>query len=249
MGRKVHPVGFRLGINQPWGGRWFAEGNTYRQQLHQDLAIRSLLVGKLSKGGAAANEKVRQLRKDIPDAVRDGKAGVSRIDVERTPGKIRIAIHTAKPGILIGRKGEGVKRIRAALESLVGKKVDLDIKEISSPDLDAKLVARNIADQLERRIAYRRAMKRAIQQAMKQGAEGIKILVGGRLGGAEMSRDVWLREGRVPLQTLRANLDFATDEARTTYGQIGVKVWIYKGEVTPEVEEKAEATEGVYVSE
>ena len=249
MGRKVHPVGFRLGINQPWGGRWFAEGNTYRQQLHQDLAIRSLLVGKLSKGGAAANEKVRQLRKDIPDAVREGKAGVSRIDVERTPGKIRIAIHTAKPGILIGRKGEGVKRIRAALESLVGKKVDLDIKEISSPDLDAKLVARNIADQLERRIAYRRAMKRAIQQAMKQGAEGIKILVGGRLGGAEMSRDVWLREGRVPLQTLRANLDFATDEARTTYGQIGVKVWIYKGEVTPEVEEKAEATEGVYVSE
>ena len=249
MGRKVHPVGFRLGINQPSGGRWFAEGNTYRQQLHQDLAIRSLLVGKLSKGGAAANEKVRQLRKDIPDAVRDGKAGVSRIDVERTPGKIRIAIHTAKPGILIGRKGEGVKRIRAALESLVGKKVDLDIKEISSPDLDAKLVARNIADQLERRIAYRRAMKRAIQQAMKQGAEGIKILVGGRLGGAEMSRDVWLREGRVPLQTLRANLDFATDEARTTYGQIGVKVWIYKGEVTPEVEEKAEATEGVYVSE
>lgn len=249
MGRKVHPVGFRLGINQPWGGRWFAEGSTYRQQLHQDLAIRSLLMGKLSKGGAAANEKVRELRKELPDAIRDGKAGVSHIDVERTPGKIRIAIHTAKPGILIGRKGEGVKRIRAALEALVGKKIELDIKEISNPDLDAKLVAKNIADQLERRIAYRRAMKRAIQQAMKQGAEGIKILVGGRLGGAEMSRDVWLREGRVPLQTLRANLDFATDEALTTYGQIGVKVWIYKGEVKPEVEEKTEAMEGVYVSE
>lgn len=249
MGRKVHPVGFRLGINQPWGGRWFAEGNTYRQQLHQDLAIRGLLLGKLSKGGAAANEKIRELRKDLPDAIRDSKAGVSRIDVERTPGKIRIAIHTAKPGILIGRKGEGVKKIRAALESLVGKKIELDIKEISNPDIDAKLVARNIADQLERRIAYRRAMKRAIQQAIKQGAEGIKILVGGRLGGAEMSRDVWLREGRVPLQTLRANLDFATDEALTTYGQIGVKVWIYKGETTPEIEEKTEATEGVYVSE
>ena len=142
-----------------------------------------------------------------------------------------------------------MKKIRAALEALVGKKIELDIKEISSPDLDAKLVAKNIADQLERRIAYRRAMKRAIQQAMKQGAEGIKILVGGRLGGAEMSRDVWLREGRVPLQTLRANLDFATEEALTTYGQIGVKVWIYKGEVKPEVEEKNEATEGVYVSE
>jgi small subunit ribosomal protein S3 len=249
MGRKVHPIGFRLGINQPWGGRWFAEGNTYRQQLHQDFAIRNLLLGKLSKGGAAANEKVREFRKMMPDAVKDKKAGVSRVDVERTPGKIRVAIHTAKPGILIGRKGEGVKKIRQALEGLVGKKVELDIKEIASPDTDAVLVARNIADQLERRIAYRRAMKRAIQQAMKQGAQGVKILVGGRLGGAEMSRDVWLREGRVPLQTLRANLDFATAEALTTYGQIGIKVWIYKGEAVPEVEEKAEATEGVYVSE
>lgn len=249
MGRKVHPIGFRLGINQPWHGRWFAEGGTYRQQLHQDFAIRSLLMEKTSKGGAAANEKVRELRKQMPDSIRDGKAGISRVDVERTPGKIRIAIHTAKPGILIGRKGEGVKKIRLALETLVGKKIELDIKEISSPDTDAMLVAKNIADQLERRIAYRRAMKRAIQQAIKQGAEGIKIMVGGRLGGAEMSRDVWLREGRVPLQTLRANLDFATAEATTTYGQLGVKVWIYKGEVKPETEEKAEATEGVYVSE
>ncbi|MDD2921138.1 MAG: 30S ribosomal protein S3 [Anaerolineales bacterium] len=249
MGRKVHPIGFRLGINQPWGGRWFAEGSAYRQQLHQDFAIRSLLLGKFSKGGAAASAKVRELRKQMPDAILDGKAGISRIDVERTPGKVRISLHTAKPGILIGRKGEGVKKIRSALESLIGKKIDLDIKEISSPDTDAMLVAKNIADQLERRIAYRRAMKRAIQQAIKQGAEGIKILVGGRLGGAEMSRDVWLREGRVPLQTLRANLDFATTEALTTYGQIGIKVWIYKGEAKPEVEEKVETTEGVYVSE
>jgi len=249
MGRKVHPIGFRLGINQPWSGRWFAEGNTYRLQLHQDFAIRSLFLGTFSKGGAAASEKVREYRRQMPDAVKDGKAGISRVDVERTPGKVRVAIHTAKPGILIGRKGEGVKKIRQALEALVGKKVDLDIKEISSPDTDAMLVAKNIADQLERRIAYRRAMKRAIQQALKQGAEGVKILVGGRLGGAEMSRDVWLREGRVPLQTLRANLDFATAEALTTYGQIGIKVWIYKGEVVPEVEEKVETTEGVYVSE
>ena len=249
MGRKVHPIGFRLGINQPWGGRWFAEGNTYRQQLHQDFAIRSLFIANFSKGGSAADEKVRQFRRQMPESVRDGKAGISRVDVERTPGKVRVAIHTAKPGILIGRKGEGVKKIRVALEALVGKKVDLDIKEISSPDTDAMLVAKNIADQLERRIAYRRAMKRAIQQALKQGAEGVKILVGGRLGGAEMSRDVWLREGRVPLQTLRANLDFATAEALTTYGQIGIKVWVYKGEVKPEAEEKVEATEGVYVSE
>ena len=249
MGRKVHPIGMRLGINQPWHGRWFAEGAQNREQLHQDLAIRSLLNGKVSTGGAAANAKVRELRKNLPDAVLNGKAGISRVDVERTPGKIRIAIFTAKPGILIGRKGEGVKRIRAALETLIGKKIELDIKEISSPDTDAMLVAYNIADQLERRIAYRRAMKRAIQQAMRQGAQGIKIMVGGRLGGADMSRDVWLRDGRVPLQTLRANIDFAQTEATTTYGQIGVKVWVYRGESTPEVEEKAEATEGVYVSE
>lgn len=249
MGRKVHPIGMRLGINQPWQGRWFAEGSQYRQQLHQDLAIRTLLLGGMSKGGASANTKVRELRQTMPEAVLNGKAGVSRIDVERTPGKIRIAIHTAKPGILIGRKGEGVKKIRVALEQLIGKKIELDIKEIELPDTDAMLVARNIADQLERRIAYRRAMKRAIQQAMRQGALGIKIMVGGRLGGAEMSRDVWLRDGRVPLQTLRANIDFARSEAATTFGQIGIKVWVYKGESTPEVEEKVESTEGVYVSE
>ncbi len=249
MGRKVHPIGMRLGINQPWHGRWFAEGSTYRQQLHQDFAIRNLLLGDASKGGAAANAKVRALRKSLPEPVLNGKAGISRVDVERTPGKIRIAIHTAKPGILIGRKGEGVKKIRQALEILIGKKTELDIKEIASPDTDAMLVARNIADQLERRIAYRRAMKRAIQQAMRQGALGIKIAVGGRLAGAEMARDVWLRDGRVPLQTLRANLDFAVTQATTTFGQIGVKVWVYKGEGAPEVEEKVESTEGVYVSE
>ncbi|HSM72183.1 MAG TPA: 30S ribosomal protein S3 [Anaerolineales bacterium] len=249
MGRKVHPIGMRLGINQGWQGRWFAEGAQYREQLHQDLAIRSLLMGVTSKGGAAKDADVRKYRKVISDAVRDGKAGISRIDIERYPGKIRVALHSAKPGVLIGRKGEGIKKVRAGLEALVGQRVDLDVKEVSSPDTDATLVAKNVADQLERRIAYRRAMKRAIQQAMKQGAEGIKIMVGGRLGGAEMSRDVWLREGRVPLQTLRANVDFAVTEAKTTYGQIGVKVWIYKGEIVPESEEKSETTEGVYVSE
>ena len=249
MGRKVHPIGMRLGINQGWQGRWFAEGSQYRNQLHQDFSIRSLLLGITSKGGAAKSADVRELRKELPDTVRNGKAGISRVEVERFPGKIRVAIYTAKPGILIGRKGEGVKKVRSSLETLVGKKVDLDIKEVASPDTDAMLVAKNVADQLERRIAYRRAMKRAIQQAIKQGAQGIKIMVGGRLGGAEMSRDVWLREGRVPLQTLRANVDFAITEASTTYGQIGVKVWVYKGEAVPEVEEKAEATEGVYVSE
>lgn len=249
MGRKVHPIGMRLGITEGWQGRWFAEGAQYRQQLHQDFAIRSLLLGVQSKGGAAMSADVRRLRHDLPDTIKNRRAGISRIEIERYPGKIRISIYTAKPGILIGRKGEGVKRIRRGLEELVGKKVDLDVKEVTSPDTDATLVARNVADQLERRISYRRAMKRAIQQAMKQGAEGIKIMVGGRLGGAEMSRDVWLRDGRVPLQTLRANVDFALAEASTTYGKLGVKVWVYKGEAVSEADEKAEATEGVYVSE
>ena len=248
MGRKVHPIGMRLGINTMWQGRWFAEGTQYREQLHQDMDIRSLMQGKDSKGGAAMNAQARKLRKELPEAVQNGKAGVSRIDVERFPGKTKVSIYTAKPGILIGRKGEGVKKIRHALETLIGKKVDLDIKEISTPDTDATLVGRNIADQLERRIAYRRAMKRAIQSAMKQGAQGIKIEVAGRLGGAEMARTVWLRDGRVPLQTLRANIDFARTEATTTYGQVGIKVWVYKGESVPEVEEKTETTEGVYVS-
>ena len=249
MGRKVHPIGMRLGINTMWQGRWFAEGTQYRDQLHQDMDIRTLLQGGGSKGGSAMKAPARKLRRELPEAVQNGNAGISRIDVERFPGKTKVSIHTAKPGILIGRKGEGVKKIRQALETLIGKKVDLDIKEISTPDTDAVLVARNIADQLERRIAYRRAMKRAIQTAMKQGAQGIKIEVAGRLGGAEMARTVWLRDGRVPLQTLRALIDFARTEATTTYGQIGIKVWVYKGESSPEVEEKTETTEGVYVSE
>ena len=223
MGRKVHPVGMRLGVNETWQGRWFAEGAQYRQQLHQDFAVRSLLMGIPSKGGAAYTADVRRLRREMPEAVLRNRAGVSRIEVERFPGKIRVAIFT--------------------------KKVDLDIKEIDSPDVDARLVALNIADQLERRISYRRAMKRAIQQAMRSGAQGIKIMVSGRLSGAEMARTVWLRDGRVPLQTLRAKIDFANTSATTTYGAIGVKVWIYKGESMPEVEETVETTEGVYVSE
>jgi small subunit ribosomal protein S3 len=225
MGRKVHPIGFRLGINQPWQGRWYAEGPEYRQQLQQDISIRDLIHSEAEK------------------------AGVSRVEVERFPGKVKVVVHTAKPGILIGRKGDSVKKMRQGLESLTGKKIDLEIKEIKNPDTDALLVAKNISGQMERRVSYRRAMKRALQQAMRQGAQGIKIEVAGRLSGAEMARSMTLREGRVPLQTLRANIDFAKAEALTTYGRIGVKVWVYKGEVLPTVEEKVEATEGVYVSE
>jgi small subunit ribosomal protein S3 len=225
MGRKVHPIGFRLNLNKSWEGRWFAKGKEYRENLQQDFAIRNLI------------------HRDAE------KAGVSRVEVERFPGKVKIIVFTAKPGILIGRKGESVKKIRQDLEALTGKKIDLEIKEIKSPDLDAYLVAANIADQLERRISYQRAMKRAIQQAMRQGAEGIRIEISGRLSGAEMARTVNMREGRVPRQTLRADIDYSQTEALTTYGRIGVKVWIYRGEVLPEVEEKAESTEGVYVSE
>jgi len=225
MGRKVHPIGFRLNVSTTWEGRWYAEGEDYVKNLHQDFQLRDLV------------------RTGTP------KAGVSRIEVERFPGKVKVIVQTAKPGILIGRRGENVKKIRQSLESVVGKKIDLEIKEIKAPDLDAFLVSRNIAEQLERRISYQRAMKRAIQQAMRQGGLGIRVEVSGRLSGAEMARSVNMREGQVPRQTLRADIDFSKAEALTTYGRIGVKVWIYKGEVLPEVEEKLESTEGVYVSE
>jgi small subunit ribosomal protein S3 len=225
MGRKVNPIGFRLKINKTWEGRWFAEGKEYVNQLHQDFAIRDLV------------------RQEAP------RAGVSRIEVERFPGKVKIVVNTAKPGVLIGRKGESVKSLRQKLETLVGKKIDLEIKEIKAPDLDAYLVAHNIAEQLERRISYQRAMKRAIQQAIRQGAQGIRVEVGGRLSGAEMARVVNMREGRVPRATLRADIDYHQTEALTQYGRIGVKVWIYRGELLPAVEEQIETTEGVYVSE
>ncbi len=163
MGRKIHPTGFRLKINKPWLGRWYAEGMDYQDQLHEDLAVRDLI------------------RKS------NDRAGISQIEIERFPGKIKVYVHTAKPGILIGRSGENVKKVRSSLEALTGEKIDLEVKEIKSPDLDAYLVAENVAGQLTRRISYRRAMQRAIQQGMRQGAEGVKVMVSGRLGGAEMS--------------------------------------------------------------
>jgi small subunit ribosomal protein S3 len=224
MGRKVHPIGFRLNINRPWEGRWYAEGSEYTDQLHQDIQIRKLIHAETLK------------------------AGVSLIEVERFPGKVKVVVHTAKPGILIGKKGESVKIIRQKLEVLTGKKIDLEIREIKQPDLDAYLVAENIAGQITRRISSRRAMKRAIQQAMRQGALGVKIEIAGRLSGAEMARTVVMREGRVPLQTLRADIDFARTTSLTQYGIIGIKVWIYRGEVLRVAEEKTETTEGVYVS-
>ena len=224
MGRKVNPIGFRLKVNRTWDGRWFAEGDDYVQQLQQDIEIRNLI------------------REQSP------RAGISRIEIERFPGKVKVIVHTAKPGVFIGRKGENVKKVRRNLETVVGKKIDLDIKEIKSPDLDSLLVAENVASQLERRISFSRAMKRAIRQTMRQGAEGIRIQVAGRLSGSEMARTIHMREGRVPRQTLRADIDYALAEALTTYGRIGVKVWIYKGEILS-TEEGLESTEGVYVSD
>ena len=196
MGRKVNPIGFRLGINRTWDARWYAEGEDYVMNLHQDFRLRELIN----------NEAPR--------------AGISRIEIERFPGKVKVIVHTAKPGILIGRKGENVKAIRKSIESEMGKKIDLEIKEIKVPDLDAYLVARNIADQLERRISFQRAMKRAIQQAMRAGGQGIRVEVSGRLSGAEMARSINMREGRVPRQTLRADIDYGIAESLTTYGRI-----------------------------
>lgn len=224
MGRKVHPKGFRLGVNKTWDARWYAEGAEYSDRLHQDIAIRKLI-----------NESA-------------SRAGVSRIEIERFPGKIQLFVHTAKPGVFIGRKGENVKVIRKKLQSLVGMNLDLEIKEIKDPDLDAKLVAQNVADQLTRRISYRRAMGRAIQQSMRAGAEGVKLQVSGRLGGSDMARRVWQRDGRVPLHTLRADIDYAVVHAVTAYSVVGVKVWIYKGEILPKKEEETEMSGGVYVS-
>lgn len=226
MGRKVHPIGFRLKVTKTWDAHWFAEGDQYVEHLQEDLAIRNLIHQEADK------------------------AGISKIEIERFPGKVKVIIHTSKPGVLIGRKGANVKIMRSSLEGLVGKTIDVDIKEIETPDLDAYLVAVNVARQIESRISFSRAMKRTIQRTMREGAEGIRIEVSGRLGGAEMSRTIHMREGRVPRQTLRADIDYALAEAATTYGNIGVKVWIYKGEVLPvlDEEEEKEAHDGVYVS-
>ncbi len=224
MGRKVHPVGFRLGIIKDWGARWFAPKGKYAEQLQQDFTIRRMIAAEAPR------------------------SGIARIDIDRFPSQLVVTIWTAKPGIVIGRKGAQVKVLRQKLEELTGTRVKVEVEEITQPDMEAQLVAENIADQIERRISHSRAMKRAIGQAMRQGAQGIKIAVAGRLGGSEMSRREWQREGRVPLQTLRADIDFAKAEALTTFGRIGVKVWIYKGEKLPEEIEVPEATD-VYVSE
>jgi len=206
MGQKVNPYGFRLGVTTDWKSRWIADKKSYAAYLHEDDRVRGYI-----------RERVRH-------------AGVSRIDITRTRDNVEVSVQAARPGIVIGRRGAEADAIRADLEKLTGKKVKLNIIEIKNPELDAQVVAFNVAEQLRGRVSFRRAMRRAVQSAMKAGAKGIRIQVSGRLGGAEMSRTEWYREGRVPLHTLRAKVDYGLDEARTTYGRIGVKVWVYTGD-------------------
>lgn len=214
MGQKIHPYGFRLGVIKPHVSRWIAEGEDYANYVIEDERIRRFI-----------RERVRH-------------AGVSSIHIERTRERVTVDVFTARPGIVIGRRGAEAEAIRGHLEKMTGKGVKLNIKEIKNPELDAQVIAHNVAEQLRGRVSFRRAMRRAVQAAMKANAEGVRVQCSGRLGGAEMSRTEWYREGRVPLHTLRAKIDFGLDEARTTYGRIGVKVWIYSGEQLPSGEHR-----------
>jgi small subunit ribosomal protein S3 len=209
VGHKVHPIGFRLGYIKTWNSRWYAE-KEYAGLLHEDLKVRKIVKAKLYH------------------------AGIARIEIERSGNQLRINLHTSRPGIIIGRKGAEVDKLKAEIEAWTKRQVSINIKEIKKPEVDAQLVAENIALQLEKRIAFRRAMKKAVVSALRLGAKGIKVNCAGRLGGAEIARTEWYREGRVPLHTLRADIDYGLAEAKTTYGQIGVKVWIYRGETLPD---------------
>ncbi len=221
MGQKVHPTGIRLGITKDHNSVWYAGKDKYADQLLTDIQVRSLIEKRLEK------------------------ASVSKVVIERPAQTAKITIHTARPGIVIGKKGEDVDKLRSDVANMMGVPVHVNIEEIRKPDLDAKLVGQSVANQLERRVMFRRAMKRAVQNAMRGGAEGIKIQVSGRLGGAEIARSEWYREGRVPLHTLRADIDYATYEAHTTYGVIGIKVWIFKGEILGGIDEvRARAKSG-----
>lgn len=216
MGQKVNPNGIRIGIVKDWDAKWYADKD-FADNLHEDIKIRKYLKDSL------------------------GAAGVSRIETERSKNRLKLTIHTAKPGMVIGRGGSGIEQIKEGLKGKTEKAVDINIAEIRQPDLDATLVAENIAQQLERRIAFRRAMKQSVGRTMRLGAKGIKVKVSGRLGGAEIARSEAYREGSIPLHTLRADIDYGTAEARTTYGRIGVKVWIFKGEILPEKKQSQRA--------
>ncbi len=216
MGQKVHPTGIRLGIIKDWTSTWYADSKDYAGFLHADIKVREYIRKKLAN------------------------ASVSRVQIERPAGNARVIIHTARPGIVIGKKGEDIERLRHEVSQMMGVPAHVSVEEIRKPELDAYLVAESVAQQIERRIMFRRAMKRAVTNTMRLGAQGIKITVAGRLNGAEIARSEWYREGRVPLHTLRADIDYGTAEAATTYGIIGIKVWIFKGEVFPQDQKKIE---------
>ncbi len=219
MGQKVHPHGFRIGVIKTWDSKWFADKN-YQQYLLEDIKVREFIKTKLFT------------------------AGISRVEIERSSNRMVVIIHTAKPGMVIGRAGSNIELLKKDIKKLTTSDLDIKIQEVKQPDMDATLVAENIAAQLERRIAFRRAMKQSVTRTMRMGAKGIKVQVGGRLGGAEIARSEGYREGSIPLHTLRADIDYGTAEAHTTYGRIGVKVWIYKGEVLPTSKEPVVQPEG-----
>jgi small subunit ribosomal protein S3 len=216
MGQKTHPIGFRLGVNKTWDSRWYSKKN-YAELLHEDLRLREYIREKLSS------------------------AGIAKVEIERAANKVKVNVHTARPGIVIGKKGAGVETLKADLQKLSRNEVFLNIIEVKKPESNAQLIAENVAGQLEKRVAFRRAMKKCMTSAFKQGIKGIKIRVSGRLGGAEIARTEWYSEDSVPLHTLRANIDYGTAEARTTYGQIGVKAWVYFGEILNSKKEKVSA--------
>lgn len=220
MGQKVHPIGIRLGIVKDWASTWYAGSDNYADFLNMDIEVRDFIKQKLKH------------------------ASVSRIQIERPANNAAITIHTARPGIVIGKKGEDIEKLRGEVSAKMGMPVHINIEEIRKPEIDAQLVAESVAQQLERRIMFRRAMKRAVGNAMRLGAQGIKIMVGGRLNGAEIARTEWYREGRVPLHTLRADIDYGVTEANTTYGVIGVKVWVFKGEILDRDEQNVEPEAG-----
>ncbi|KEG19575.1 30S ribosomal protein S3 [Bartonella bacilliformis] len=207
MGQKINPIGLRLGVNQTWNSRWYADSGEYGRLLHEDLKIRSYVMKELKQ------------------------AAISKVIIERPHKKCRVTIHSARPGLIIGKKGADIEKLRRQLSEMINAETSLNIIEIRKPEVDATIIAQSIAQQLERRVAFRRAMKRAVQSAMRLGAEGIRINCSGRLGGAEIARMEWYREGRVPLHTLRADVDYGTEEAKTAYGICGVKVWVFKGEI------------------
>ncbi|MBA4274600.1 MAG: 30S ribosomal protein S3 [Alphaproteobacteria bacterium] len=225
MGQKVNPIGFRLGVNKTWDSRWFADGKGYAEKLHEDLKIRAYIKKKM------------------------GSAGVAKILIERPNKKAVISIHAARPGVVIGKKGADIEKIKKELSAITKDDVQLNIVEVRKPELDSTLIAESVAQQLERRVTFRRAMKRAVQSALRMGAEGIRINVSGRLGGAEIARMEWYREGRVPLHTLRADVDYGIATALTTYGIIGVKVWVFKGEILENQDVDRSQPQGVPLSQ